>query len=454
VSEQLHLAMVPSLMRTVVDDPRCRLLHGRAEDLSLPPDSVDAVIADPPAGIDFMGKGWDSDKGGRDSWIAWLITAMRPAFDALKPGGHALVWALPRTSHWTATAMEDLGFEIRDIHMHLFGTGFPKSLDVSKAIDKALGVTRPMVGPNPNHRSVSGVAYDGVYAGGNTGAADVTGPGSDEAASWAGWGTALKPACEHWILCRKPLAGTVAANVLAHGTGGLNIDGCRIDGGSRPLVVSDRRSGDVSYGDGLQGSVAVPGGTDLGRWPAHVSFDEEAAAVLDEQSGTRKDGVATNVNRDPESKVSWFGTRKSRTDRNVGYGGGGGASRFFYVAKGSPAEKDAGLEHLPVKTGGEASGRADDSKGVDNPRAGAGRGGGRRNFHPTVKSIALMRWLVKLITPPGGIVLDPFAGSGSTGVAALAEGMRFIGVEQGGEDDEYLPIIEGRLRNALAQAVP
>jgi hypothetical protein len=446
---QLNLLPPQPSLGVIIDDPLCLLLAGDAVNLNLPAWSVDAIVTDPPADIGFMARGWDDDKGGRDAWGSWLAKTMRPSFDALKPGGHALVWALPRTSHWTATAVENLGFEIRDIHHHLFGTGFPKSMNVAKA-----------------------------------GAGDV----------WDGWGTALKPACEHWILCRKPLDGTVASNVRKHGVGGLNIDGCRI--GENPgYKYNAAKNGTTFHGE--QGArtqqTAEKRGADViessqGRWPAHVALShawpcwakgpddylcpicgevrqsgecgkcgirkgqcssECPVAMLDEQAGERKSGERKSTHKiaDRVGQLS-KGNERGRIFKDAPPSTGG-ASRFFYVAKGSRAEKDAGLAHLPPRTAGEATDREEGSAGLSSPRTGAGRTGGARNFHPTVKSIALMRWLVRLITPPGGVILDPFAGSGSTGVAALAEGMRFIGIEQGGDDGEYLPIIEGRLRHAL-----
>ena len=213
-----------------ITESNCTLFHGDSKDVPLPENSVDSIVCDPPAGIGFMGKSWDGDKGGRKQWIAWLVETMAASYAALKPGGHALVWAIPRTSHWTMTALEEMGFEIRDVVTHLFGTGFPKSANVSKLIDKTLGAEREVIGENPNHRSDSGVNYEGTYAGGNTGAAEVTAPGSSEAAQWEGFGTALKPAAEFWILCRKPLSEkTIAKNVMRWGTGALNIDVCRVD---------------------------------------------------------------------------------------------------------------------------------------------------------------------------------------------------------------------------------
>lgn len=385
-------------MIPVIQHPRCVLLHGDSGELGtvLPPNSVDAIVCDPPAGIDFMGKGWDSDKGGRDAWVAWLAKTLAPAFAALKPGGHALVWAIPRTSHWTAMALEAAGFEIRDRVAHLFGTGFPKSLT------------------------------------------------SASAEIPAGSGTALKPACEDWWLARKPLAGSVAGNFAAHGTGVLQIEACRIGVADTRSKTGPHRGGaDFSMGEG------VLAGSECGRWPANVTLDESAAEILDEQSGIAKPQRArqamTVQNEDqPVQFMRGTAVKHQFTPAD----NGGGASRFFYVAKPTPKERDVGLDHLPLKSGGEATGRTDGSAGVANPRAGAGRGGGRRNVHPTVKSIALMRWLCRLITPPGGTVLDPFAGSGSTGVAALAEGFSFVGCEM---TDEYLPITIGRLENALKE---
>ncbi len=342
-------------MKSILEHPTCRLYCGDSTDLGalLPPNSIDAIVTDPPAGIGFMGKAWDSNKGGRDKWIKWLADTLGPAFTALKPGGHALVWALPRTSHWTAMALELAGFEIRDRVSHLFGTGFPKSLNVGNGI-----------------------------------------------------GTALKPACEDWWLARKPLVGTVAENVLAFGTGGINVDGCRIDGKPRTTHARGnvRTMGSTEHVGAWGVKAGELGAGPDGRWPAHVTLDEEVAAMLGEPA------------------------------------------RFFYVAKGSRREKDAGLEHLPPKSAGEATGRTDDTAGLNSPRAGAGRTGGARNTHPTVKSIALMRWLCRLITPAGGTILDPFAGSGSTGVAALAEGFAFIGCEQ---SPEYAEIAAARLSYAL-----
>lgn len=384
-------------MTPIIAHDSAMLYHGDAKDISaeLPPESVDALVTDPPAGIGFMGKGWDSDKGGRDAWVAWLEGVLRGALTVLKPGAHALVWALPRTSHWTATALENAGFEVRDVVMHLFGTGFPKSLDVAKA-----------------------------------------GAGAD----WDGWGTALKPAAEHWILARKPLAGTVACNVLQYGTGGLNVDGCRVASTDKLVHPAIARASNLVLGTGLgAGSQTEPGG----RFPANVLLSHSWPCWHE----GREDYLCPICGEVRQSgECSKCGTRKGRCAPGCAVSALGEHARFYFCAKPSRSERDAGCEALPVRSGGEATDREEGSAGLSSPRAGAGRGGGARNFHPTVKAQALMRYLCRLITPPGGVVLDLFTGSGSTGVAALAEGFSFIGVEQSAE---YLPIARARIEAAL-----
>jgi site-specific DNA-methyltransferase (adenine-specific) len=408
----------------------------------LEPCSIDALVTDPPAGIAFMGKAWDSDKGGREQWVAWLAGILRGAHRALKPGAHALVWALPRTAHWTMSALEDAGFEIRDVVTHLFGTGFPKSLDVSKAIDAAAGVERAVIGRRPSGRGVNsrlptpgnhadaGPTRDAWRDNNDLTSVPITAPATPDAARWQGFGTALKPAAEFWVLARKPLEGTVAGNVLKHGTGGLNIDGCRVEGGRIASAGGSRRSG------GIMGTSSPLGGwaaTHPGRWPANLTLDEDAAAMLDEQSGhtvSQPGGKRTPGKRTPFEASAAHGVMGllslSSGPRN-GFADTGGASRFFYTAKVSTAEREWGTAGLAAREGSTV-----------------------RNFHPTVKPLELMRWLVRLITPPGGTVLDLFAGSGSTGIAALAEGFRFVGFEQ---SEEYAPILKARIAAAL-QAPP
>lgn len=294
------------------------IYHGDCleEMLRLTEASVDAVVTDPPYGIAFMGKEWDHGVPGLPFWVETLRV--------LKPGGHLVAFGGTRMFHRLACATEDAGFEIRDCLSWLYGSGFPKS--------KKIG--------------------DGL-------------------------GTALKPAWEPIILARKPLVGTVAANVQAHGTGALNVDGCRIEGGDPANLKRLGRSyGDVASETFRQVKHAVVGGSVLGRWPANLCLDEYAAAMLDEQSDS------------------------------------GGKSRFFYIAKASASER-----HYAGK-----------------------------NTHPTVKPVDLMAWLCRLVTPPGGLILDPFMGSGSTGIAALAEGFRFVGIEI---DAEYVAIAQQRIVGSL-----
>jgi len=484
----------PSGPRKVTIGAHERLLGARSRELShddwtlhlgdcldglrkLDDNSVDAIVTDPPAGISFMGKDWDGDKGGRKQWIAWLNARMVEAFRVLKPGGHILSWAIPRTSHWTACAIEDAEFEIRDVVMHLFGSGFPKSLDVSKAIDAHLGAEREVVGTVPAPGSVmrrmstddkprdgwAGVdGWSGIKLG------DPVTPAA--AAALQGWGTALKPAAEHWILARKPLDGTYAENVLEHGTGALNIDGCRIGTELMKATRSDGNgviSENFSMGGGNTGRVDA--GTRVGRWPANLALEHAfectvtdgfyACAedcpirMLDEQSGiTRSSDAPRNnsTNAFASTTGAFEGPRVDGGKVSSGHSDIGGASRFFYTAKAARSEKDAGLDHLEPRTAGEATDRKDGSAGLNNPRAGAGRTGGARNWHPTVKPVSLMRWLCRLITPPGGLVLDMFTGSGTTAVAALIEGFRFVGFEK---EAEFHELASARIR-AIVDGLP
>lgn len=237
----------------------------------------DSIVTDPPAGISFMGKDWDHHKGGRDQWVAWMTDVMRECLRVLKPGGHALVWAIPRTSHWTGWAIESAGFEVRDRVSHLFGSGFPKSLDVGKAIDAAAGAQN-VIGEKPDRWTGKGQTLNFATDRPQT-VCKITAPATDDARQWNGWGTALKPACEDWWLARKPLIGTVAENVLKHGTGGLNIDGCRIEPtldddiyAKNPHTLGTIGANGI-YGEGRP-TLYDP---NKGRWPANVilSYPED-----------------------------------------------------------------------------------------------------------------------------------------------------------------------------------
>ena len=419
--------------------------------------SVDAIVCDPPAGIAFMGKDWDKDKGGRDAWIAWMQSVAQECLRVIKHGGHALVWALPRTSHWTGMAWENAGWEPRDKIVHLFGTGFPKSLNVSASIEGLL--TRG----SANKTAFKHLSGDKVQRG-NWGIAKMQqshgqrekdydteaesdarlsklSPTTDEAKEWEGWGTALKPAAEDWWLMRKPLDGTVAGNVLKHGTGALNIDGCRVDGppsGLKPFVrgVEQRESQaanhhNVTFTDHPQG-----------RWPANLMHDGSPEVV----AGFPSDRPGMSGGGDGRRDASMFGVggvskpEHFRSDK-------GSASRFFYCAKASRRDREEGCEHLEAKSGAEAVDREEGSAGLNSPRAGASRTAGKvKNHHPTVKNTDLMRYLCRLVTPKEGVVLDPFMGSGSTGKGCMYEGFRFIGIDQ---DPEYVEIARARIEYAL-----
>lgn len=427
-------------MNPVLSNDRAALFVGDSNQLPglLGANAVDAVLTDPPYELGFMGKRWDA------SGIAFSVEFWRGVLEVLKPGGHLLAFGGTRTYHRMTCAIEDAGFEIRDSLHWFYGTGFPKSLDVSKAFDAAAGATREII-------RVKGTKAAGLGDGGyTTRIPDVeTAPSTDLAKQWAGWGTALKPGHEPIVLARKPLAGTVAANVLAHGTGALNIDACRI-GTSKRVPGSVSRNGQWF---GANGETGNESGHDpnVGRWPANVLLDEDAAAELDAQTGDLKAGGAIGAHT-AAAAITDGRTVYSNHNAPRGewkpHGDSGGASRFFYVAKPGRSERDLGCEHLAPKSAGEMTDREDGSDGLNSPRAGAGRTGGARNHHPTVKPVTLLRYLARLITPPGGLILDPFTGSGSTGVAALAEGFEFLGVEL---TPEYAEIAKARLEHALKQ---
>ena len=439
---------------------------------TLEADSVDAIVTDPPYGLEFMGKDWDGF-GTPLGFQTWTEQWAREALRVLKPGGHLLAFGGTRMYHRLAAGIEDAGFEIRDTLMWLYGSGFPKSLDVSKAIDKAAGAEREVIigagrsnigtGKHGTGSSIySQVLVDGTNK--QTVRSNVSVPATEAAKKWQGWGTALKPAVEPIVLARKPLIGTVAENVLTHGTGALNIDASRIgtDGENfdnlqgRPITkLSTRRANedDEEYKARVLSSpgqqAALEKLKNLGRWPANILLDEAAAALLDEQSGVQKDGVAIKRRGSNfETNVHGGGIGKMPPGTpDFGYGGLGGASRFFYVAKASRAERNKGLEGFEDKPSSyetriksvTANNWGDDGQKVYERKT------TQRNIHPTVKPVQLMRYLIRLVTPKGGTVLDPFLGSGTTAVAAIEEGVAWIGCER---EPEYLEIIEARVEAA------
>jgi DNA modification methylase len=397
---------------------------------TLPDNSVDSIVTDPPYELGFMGKKWDS------SGIAYSVELWQECLRVLKPGGHLLAFGGSRTWHRLAVAIEDAGFEMRDSIAWLYGSGFPKSMDVSKAIDKAAGADReqiPATGGLHKNRNLNDDSWSKI--GEDNPLMDSAIPATDEAKKWAGWGTALKPAFEPVVVARKPLIGTVAANVLVWGVGGLNIDGSRIGTTDKFGGGAKGKSGFAAGYDG-DGWTA---GSEQGRWPANIILDEYTAGLLDEQSGdVRSNGNHSNNRSGLQN--AFVGGELINPVSSTMYHDKGGASRFFYVAKASKKDRNEGLDELPLTD------RGSHNQGMQNMDG--GRDTYRQNFHPTVKPTALMEYLIRLVTPAGGVVLDPFTGSGSTGKAALLNGYRFIGCEL---TEEYLPIIEGRLKHAAEQ---
>ncbi|EIV32471.1 DNA-methyltransferase [Mycobacteroides abscessus] len=425
-----------------------------------PDNSVDAVITDPPYGIAFMGKDWDQpgafgserrngspqrtqreglamDAGRYDlspaamlNFQRWCTAWATECLRILKPGGHLLAFGGSRTWHRLAAGIEDAGFEIRDSIAWLYGSGFPKSLDVSKAIDKAAGAEREVVGTH--HRHGGGSAVSGSMSGllGTDSELPLTAPATVAAKRWRGWGTALKPSFEPIVVARKPLAGTVAANVLEHGTGALNIDACRIptgdklgggsttrgqrmkDGWHRPWMDDP----DMVAANAERSRASVARSEELGRWPTNVVLDERQAEALDQQTGVLTSGLFTGA-RTSDKTRSVFGAFKGDPEREVQtYGDSGGASRFFPVFR---YEAKAPTSERP------------NADGVQ---------------HPTVKPLDLMRWLVRLVTPVGAVVLEPFAGSGTTAEACVLEDRQCIAIER---EADYLPLIVSRLQKPV-----
>jgi site-specific DNA-methyltransferase (adenine-specific) len=364
-----------------------RILHGDCLELlrTLEPESIGSSVTDPPYSIGFMNKKWD----GPDT-VAMKSEVWRLVLQVLKPGAYLVAFGGTRKSHRLMVAIEDAGFVLRDTLMWMYGQGMPKSHNVSKAIDKAAGAEREVVGRTgrcigPSQAGERGI---GTFKKPNWQNSNLlTAPATAAAKQWDGWGTALKPGYEPIVLAQKPIAGTIAGNVLEHGVGALNIDGCRIGG-----------VGNVGADKGSSEPCGTP--HTAGRWPPNVALDEVAARLVDEQGqamGVHSAGGATR-GKPYATSNKVFGRRDLITHAHR-FGDTGGASRFFYCPKASTAERNAGL-------------------------------GDEQNTHPTVKPIALMRWLVRLVTPPGQRVLDPFCGSGSTGIAAGFEGCSFVGTER------------------------
>ena len=450
----------------------------------MPSNSIEACVTDPPAGAAFMSLAWDTFKGdghsaqykaptpknrgksvwqpgtevghtvrakrctlcGRQQWsgtpcqcpspvwdnsattetrtafITWLTEIMAEVYRVLKPGAHALVWALPRTSHWTAMACEDAGFEVRDSVLHLFSSGYPKSLNISRAIDQEFGITPKVTGYRDTGVGNGGTGNHFLTENSRERLVPVTEPVSDAAKQYQGWGSNLAPAHETWWLCRKPLSeSTLAKNVLKWGVGGLNVDGCRIPSTGESRSRDGESSQDKVYAD--SGTVTFTGkagkfygGDPLGRFPKNTILDgsDTVAAQFPQapgQQGAVTGAEPTGTGFSGKVYGAMYGPRCPNTPRNEIETS---AARFYYAAKASASDR------------------------------------GAYNTHATVKSTALMQYLIRLITPEGGTVLDLFAGSGSTGKAAILEGKKFLGIER---EPEYYAIMLQRIQEAAAQLV-
>lgn len=408
---------------------------------SLPDNSIDSVVTDPPYGISFMSKKWDYDVPSIELW--------KEVLRVLKPGGHILVACGTRTQHRMVVNIEDAGFEIRDVISWVYGSGFPKSLNIGKAIDKIQGNEREVVGkwqPTGKARLVGGKNPDGIftkYEGAELkGELELT-KGNSE---YEGWGTALKPACEFFTLARKPISETnIAENVLKWGTGGINIDECRV-GEREKEQFTGLKSGTINaYGNYFYEKSDKP--LPLGRFPANFIHDgsDEVVGLFPETSAPGCYPKGT-FEKDSNCYGKYNGvTREERFTFDTG----GSASRFFYCAKASPSERNEGLEGLEVKQTGTYAqdewSRNNMGNSPDNYREPVA------NHHPTVKPIALMEYLIRLITPKGGIVLDPFAGSGTTGIAAINLKVNYILIER---EAEYCTIADARLKHFYNKIQP
>jgi site-specific DNA-methyltransferase (adenine-specific) len=385
-------------VRVIHGDMREQLLALLAEGVR-----VHSIVTDPPYGLAFMGKHWDAADN-----VAFQYETWRLCFDLLPPGGHLLAFAGTRTYHRMAVAIEEAGFEMRDTIAWLYGSGFPKSHNVSKGIDKAAGAEREVIGQRNTAKGNGGNGNDFLTEKSRAAILDVTAPATDAARQWDGWGTALKPAMELICVARKPLSETVAQTVMAHGTGALNIDGCRV--GTEGATT---RSAQTAYGASgwRTGHEIVE--LQAGRWPANVCHDGSAEVVKafpETQTGSVKP-----YTRSTDAGIYGLGmAAKGKPVTGSHDGDFGSAARFFYSSKAD----------------------ADDRLG---------------SLHPTVKPVDLMRWLVRLVTPPGGTCLDPFAGSGTTGMACMAEGFDCILIER---EAEYVADIKARIAHVHGDDTP
>jgi site-specific DNA-methyltransferase (adenine-specific) len=392
---------IKRIVKTTKND--MKLILGDSVDKlkELDDNSIDSIVTDPPYGLSFMGKKWDYDVPSQEIFEECLRV--------LKPGGYLLSFAGSRTYHRMAVRVEDAGFEIRDQIMWIYGSGFPKSLNIGKKVDE-----------------------------------------------YEGWGTALKPAHEPIVMARKPLSEkTVVNNVLEWGTGGINVEESRIPYKSKDdmEIRKNTHRETNKLGDGNFGGGKYSQPVESGRFPSNIIFDEEAGKILDEQTGQLKSGfmkAGTPRLMSDNPNKNTYGKWNPDTVTNDTYGDKGGASRFFYCPKTSKRDRNEGLENFEGKQIGTYNAHSSDLENYGGSSLGAASMSGnnkmpqpKQNFHPTVKPTDLMLYLIRLVTPKGGTTLDPFMGSGSTGKAATRGGFDFVGVER---DKEYMKIAKTRIQ--------
>jgi site-specific DNA-methyltransferase (adenine-specific) len=401
------------------------IYHGDCMEVLESLENIDSCVADPPYGLSFMGKQWDYDVPKKELW--------ERVFASMKQGAHLLSFFGSRTYHRGVIPIEDAGFDIRDQLMWIYGSGFPKSHNIGKAVDKFQGNERELV--ESDNRIASSLGNSINMDGGLANKDYKYTKGNSE---WEGWGTALKPAHEPIVMARKPFKGSVAENVLEHGTGGINIDGCRVGTDDKLSIGSNKRD-NANVNFGMKDNKEKQKQHEQGRFPANVMHDgSEEVLEIFPQTG-KSSGGRSYQNTNQMYSGGWADEKGNKTD--PGFGDEGTASRYFYCAKASKDDRDEGLDaldELQVSKGNYVG------RDLNNPKNHLGglQGGKGKNTHPTVKPTELMRYLCRLVTPKGGVVLDPFMGSGSTGKGALLEGFKFIGIEM---EREYFDVACARL---------
>ena len=431
-------------MKLYAETNEYKLFRGSMLDMLdvIQPKSIDAIVTDPPYELNFMNKGWDN------SGIAFRKDTWRKCYEVLKPGGYLLAFGGSRTFHRIAVAIEDAGFEIRDTIMWLYGSGFPKSMNIGLMIDKAEGAESEIIGKKKGAGSQGNTfplkqEYDGKT------------PASARGKKFKGWGTALKPAYEPIIVARKPVENSVVSNVLKYGVGGINIDGCRVGasgGVQKTDIIPDNASKTTSFG--CNGKLIE---LDAGRFPSNVilTYDEtdfdEVCGNMPETSNSGGEVSQDDFSKYKGSMMNFSNLKEAPSRISTGYiapSDSGNACRYFYCAKASKKDRDEGLNRFQEATAGQRTGRKEGSAGIS---IDAGATGKARNIHPTVKPTELMQYLVRLVSPPGATILDCFNGSGSTGKAVMFENKerganyKYIGIEL---TDEYLPIAKARIEYA------